>query len=168
MGQISKSCICINMHSEFTQVIDLQKWRHWNVWWWRRAGTGFVEKTVQMCVSIGLRVLLFLHVFVSVCVYFCVCFVVYVSKTTSVFSTDRGSRVLSSDNSFYFIFFVHWAPLMKYHQYQHCKQSILRNSFNLKGFLKWILVSICGQKALEEPDTYWVEPQVGEMTAAST
>ena len=66
-----------------------------------------------MCVSIGLRVLLFLYVFVFVCVYFCVClfmcvfFVVYVSKTTSVFSTDRGSRVLSSDNSFYLTIFVH-------------------------------------------------------------
>ena len=152
------------MHSEFTQVIDLQKWRHWNVWWWRRAGTGFVDK---MFFSIGLRAFVsFLYVFVFVCVcvcllLFCFCLFIFVSvyfcacvfclfmsaKLRCVFSTDPGSRVLSSDNSFHLTFFAHWAPLMKYHQYHHCKQSVLRNSINLKGFLKWILVSICGQKA---------------------
>ena len=102
-----------------------------------------------VCVCCFFCMCLFLFVFIFVCVYLCECVSFFMSaKLRCVFSTDRGSRVLSSDNSFYFIFFVHWAPLMKYHQYQHCKQSVLRNSINLKGFLKWILVSLCGQKSL--------------------
>ena len=49
----------------------------------------------------------FLYVFVFVCVYFCVCVLLFMSaKLRCVFSTDRGSRVLSSDNSFYLTFFV--------------------------------------------------------------
>ena len=51
---------------------------------------------------------LFLFVFIFVCVYLCECVSFFMSaKLRCVFSTDRGSRVLSSDNSFYLTIFVH-------------------------------------------------------------
>ena len=60
-----------------------------------------------VCVCCFFCMCLFLFVFIFVCVYLCVCVLFLMSgKLRCVFSTDRGSRVLSSDNSFYLTFFV--------------------------------------------------------------
>ena len=69
---------------------------------------------MQICVSNGLRVLLFfvcvcfcLCLFLCVFIYVCVVFLLFMSaKLQCVFSTDPGTRVLSSDNSFYLTFFA--------------------------------------------------------------
>ena len=59
------------------------------------------------CVAFFVCVCFCLCLFLCVFIYVCVCFWFMSAKLRCVFSTDRGSRVLSSDNSFYLTFFVH-------------------------------------------------------------
>ena len=59
------------------------------------------------CVCFCFCMCLFLFVFTFVCVYLFVCAFLFMSaKLRCVFSTDPGSRVLSSDDSFYLTFFA--------------------------------------------------------------